>query len=163
MKYKYIIVADKNGKEIPVIFGDELAHAAVFEGVNLGNRRNNRGNWINFELVSAGFVTNLNTPNVGVYGESESLDMLGEINTTSRGSADVLVITGGQAIEAVAKSAAEKHRDMVRDILAKRDPTTKHLSSSQRQEYALEYARIWLPEDFTTLGKDGFIASMRGN
>lgn len=75
---KYIIVRNNDGKEIPIIFGDELSHKGVFHGVVESLRRTVRENrqsgeytsW-SLDLVSAGFVSGLSVQ--GVNGESESL------------------------------------------------------------------------------------------
>lgn len=151
MKMKYIVVADDAGREIPIIFGEALAHKGVFDGLRIGQRSYSR-RYETYDIVSAGFVEGIGTDKVRCFGESESLG-----GVKSRGEIDAVVLCGGKSKETITAEQNEDKRTQLLRILNKQDPKTRHLSSSARQRAAIEFATANFPEETETLGVEGFI------
>lgn len=151
MKMKYIIV-EIDGKQVPVMFGEDISHKAMFRGVQLGLRQDRRdgGEWRQADLVSAGFVDGLTAD--GVYGESESLRYGSDYipkelhHLTKSKPEDLSVINGGRSLKAVedkreiaAKSKDEQKLAKVIAILKKTAPEARHKSPPGRWDAAQTY------------------------
>ena len=152
MKMKYIIV-EIDGKLVPVMFGEAISHKAMFRGLQIGVREDQRDSGRGFndvDLNGAGFVEGLTATNV--YGESESLrygfDSIPRDlwHLTTSKPEDLTVINDGKVPEEVRAAKAEAAanlqeavKEYVAQILLKKAPEARHKSPAGRHDAAIAY------------------------